>query len=82
MTFAFYATVTTIVLIVIDIIVLDFNNNNKIVGVKITKSCRTMLEVVGQASQTHHHSFAGEVLPHFDVKKHFASSKTEKVTTI
>ena len=40
----------------------------QLVGVKITKSCRTMLEAAGQASKTHYHSISDEILPHFHVK--------------
>ena len=34
-----------------------------------------MLEVAGQASQTHHHSISGEILPHFYVKHIFVDQK-------
>ena len=37
-----------------------------------------MLEVAGQASQTHCHSFAGEILPHFDVKNIFVAQTLTK----
>ena len=47
----------------------------QLVGVKITKSCRNMLEVAGQASQTHYHSISGEILPHFYVKNTFLAQK-------
>ena len=30
-----------------------------------------MLEVTGQATQTHYHSISGEILPHFYVKNIF-----------
>ena len=34
-----------------------------------------MLEVAGQASQTHYHSIAGEILPHFYEKNTFLAQK-------
>ena len=51
----------------------------QLVGVKITKSCRNMLEVAGQASQTHYHSISGEILPHFYVKNTFLAQKLTKL---
>ena len=38
-----------------------------------------MLEVAGQASQTHYHSISGEILPHFYVKNTFLAQKLKKL---
>ena len=38
-----------------------------------------MLEVAGQASQTHYHSISGEILPHFYVKNTFLAQKLTKL---
>ena len=38
-----------------------------------------MLEVAGQASQTHYHSISGEILPHFYVKNNFLAQKLTKL---
>ena len=38
-----------------------------------------MLEVAGQASQTHYHSIYGEILPHFCVKNTFLAQKLTKL---
>ena len=38
-----------------------------------------MLEVAGQASQTHYHSISGEILPHFYVKNTFLAHKPTKL---
>ena len=51
----------------------------QLVGVKIAKSCQNMLEVAGQASQTHYHSISVEILPHFYVKKTFLAQKLTKL---
>ena len=51
----------------------------QLVGVKITKSCRNMLEVAGQTSQTHYRSNSGEILPHFYVNNTFLAQKLTKL---
>ena len=38
-----------------------------------------MLEVAGQASQTHYHSIAGEILPHLYIKNIFLAQKLKKL---
>ena len=38
-----------------------------------------MIEVAGQASQTHYHSISGEILPHFYVKNTFLPQKLTKL---
>ena len=43
----------------------------QLVGLKITKSCRNMLEVAGQASQAHYHSICGEILPNLILENVF-----------
>ena len=50
----------------------------QLVVVKITKRCRNMIEVAKQASQTHYHSVAGEILPHLYVKNIFLAQKLTK----
>ena len=38
-----------------------------------------MIEVAGQATQTHNHSISGEILPHFYVKNTFLAQKLTKL---
>ena len=38
-----------------------------------------MLEVAGQATQTHYHSISGEILPQFYVKHTFLTQKLTKL---
>ena len=47
----------------------------QLIGVKITKSCRNMLE-------THYHSISGEILPHFYVRNTFLAQKLPKLEHI
>ena len=51
----------------------------QLVGVKITNSCRSMLEVTRQASQKHYHSIAGEILSHFYINYIFLAQKRTKL---
>ena len=49
------------------------------ITIKITKRCWNMLEVAGQAYQTHYHSISCEILPHFYVKNIFLAQKLTKL---